>query len=811
MTAQSLSEREVVLDIEGMTCASCVDRLERVLARQPSVAEARVSLATRTAAVRYGAADPSPLVVAVEKAGYGARLREASPDGSPPSPRDEIRDYRRRLAVAAFCSFDVLVLSLIAAPGSHPSILAAWALATPVQFYAGWPFLRAAFRAARQRVYTMDTLIACGSLAAYGYSAGAAASGAHHVYFDTSAMIVTLILLGRVLETTARARAGDAARVLLERQPRVATLVDGPNERKVPAAELRVGDRVAVLPGQHVPADGIVRTGTSSVDLSMLTGESVPVDVEAGAEMFGGSLNRQGRLEVELTRVGAETRLAQIVRLLEVTQASKAPIQRLADRVAAVFVPRILALAAGVFAVLWVFGPGGLGGALLRAAAVLLVACPCSLGLATPVAIMAGSGRAAELGILFKGGEVFEAARRIDTVLIDKTGTLTEGSMSLREIVPVGAGSEQELLRLAAAVERGSEHPIGRCVVRAAEERQVDVPAGTDHRALPGAGIEARVGSRLVRVGRPEGLPGELAARSNALAAGGLTVFAVWSDGEPVGLLGAFDAVKPGAAEAVGRLRRWGLDVAVVSGDRRAAVEAAARDAGIDRAVAEVFPEGKVEEVRRLQAAGKHVAFVGDGVNDAPALAQADLGIALGTGTDVAMEAGDVLILGGDLRLVADSLQLARRTFAVIAQNLVWAFAYNVLMIPLAVAGKVSPTVAAAAMAGSSVTVVGNALRLLRYGAGRREEREAADAARPVPGPLPQTVAVVPRRLALAVPRAANAGFPPEGPQPRATPERAPAPESPGGSTDGKESFARQESRRILSALGRLLEKQWEA
>jgi heavy metal translocating P-type ATPase len=787
MSARALSEREVVLDIEGMTCASCVDRLERVLARQPAVAEARVSLATRTAAVRYAAEDPSPLVQAVEKAGYGARLRETSSAGQP-SPRDEIRDYRRRLAVAAFCSFDVLVLSLVAAPGSRASVLAAWLLATPVQFYAGWPFLRAAWRAARQRVHTMDTLIACGSLAAYGYSARAAATGAHHVYFDTSAMIVTLILLGRVLESTARARAGSAARLLLERQPREALLVEEGKERAVPATDLRVGDRVAVLPGHHVPADGTVRAGTSSVDLSMLTGESVPVDVEPDGEVLGGSLNGQGRLEVELTRVGAETRLAQIVRLLEVTQASKAPIQRLADRVAAVFVPRILALATGVFAVLWVFGPGGLGGALLRAAAVLLVACPCSLGLATPVAIMAGSGRAAEVGILFKGGEVFEAARRIDTVLIDKTGTLTEGSMSLQEVAPAGAWSEREVLALAAAAERGSEHPIGRCLVLAAEERGIEIPAGTAHRAMAGAGIEATVGSNLVRVGRPEGLSEELSARVEVLAAGGLTVFAVWRDGEPVGLLGAFDALKDGAADAVARLRRWGLDVAVVSGDRRAAVEAVARGAGVDRAVAEVFPEGKVEEVRRLQAEGRRVAFVGDGVNDAPALAQADLGIALGTGTDVAMEAGHVLILGGDLRLVADSLALARRTFAVIAQNLAWAFAYNVLMIPLAVVGKVSPTVAAAAMAGSSVTVVGNALRLLRYGRGAadagldvdREEEEAAD--------MDGDGEVAPL-------------------EPEATPQVEPE-DSPASPPEG--GFARREARRIAGALGRLYDRQWE-
>jgi Cu+-exporting ATPase len=791
MSARPVLEHEVILDIEGMTCASCVDRLERVLGRQPSVSEARVSLATRTAAVRCALPDPAPLIQAVEKAGYHARIHEPLS-----AAKDEIADYRRRLAVAAFCSFDVLVFSLVAAPGSNASALAAWLFATPVQFYGGWPFLKAAARAARQGVYTMDTLVAAGSLAAYGYSIGAVLGGAHHAYFDTAAMIVTLILLGRFLEATARAKAGDAARVLLERQAKEATLLEGGVERQVSIQDLRAGDVAVVLPGEKIPGDGRVRTGRSSVDLSLLTGESLPVDVGPGEEVVGASLNGQGRLEVELTRVGADTRFAQIVRLLEVTQASKAPIQRLADRIAAAFVPRILMLATGVFLLLAFFGSGGLGGALLRAAAVVLVACPCSLGLATPVAIMAGSGRAAELGILFKGGEVFEAARRIDTILIDKTGTLTEGAMSVSEIVPVGASSE-EVLAFAAAVERGSEHPIARAVVEAAGRAGVEIPEATDYRAVPGAGIAALVAGSQVRVGRPEGLPPELEARAHELAARGLTAFAVWREGEPVGLIGVFDAVKEGAAEAVSRLRRWGWDVAVVSGDRRAAVEAVARAVGVDRAVAEVFPEGKIEEVRRLQAAGKRVAFVGDGVNDAPALAQADLGIALGTGADVAMEAGDVLIMGGDLRLVGHALELARRTFWVIAQNLSWGFAYNILMIPLTVAGRVTPTVAAGAMAGSSVTVVFNALRLLGYGP-RRKKAAAVPAAVKLPKAIePPSRALAIQALAPAramqpeAPPAENSSVPPEAP-PKLS------------------RFAKEETRRIGSALGRLFEKQWE-
>jgi Cu+-exporting ATPase len=783
-TQAPAAEHEVLLDIEGMTCSSCVDRLERALGGQPTVTEARVSLASRMAVIRCTSSDPAPLVDAVEGAGYRARVRGAGDL----QVDDELRDYRRRLAVAAFFTFDVLMFSLVVAPGSRGSLLAAWALATPVQFYAAWPFLRTAARAARDGTYTMDTLIAAGSLAAYAYSAGAVLAGGRHAYFDTGAMIVTLILLGKVLEAGARARAGDATRVLLRRQPRTATVLAGGAERSIAIEELAVGDRVVVRPGEQIPADGRVREGRSSVDLSMLTGESAPVDVGPGDEVVGASLNGPGRLEVELTGVGSDTRLAQIVRLLQATQASKAPIQRLADRIAAAFVPRVLGLALGVFLFVWIVGSRSLGEALLRAAAVVLVACPCSLGLATPAAIMAGSGRAAELGILFKGGEVFEAARGIDTVLIDKTGTLTAGSPVIKEIVPAGS-SEEAVLAMAAAAERGSEHPNGVAVVRAAEERGVRVPEARGHRAEPGAGIEAVVGHRRVRVGRPDGLPPELADRAAQMSARGLTVFAVWLDDAPAGLLGASDALKDGAAEVVRGLRRWGWDVAVVSGDRRPTVEAIAREAGIDRVVAEVFPEGKVEEVRRLQAAGKRVAFVGDGVNDAPALAQADLGIALGSGTDVAIAAGQVLIMGGDLRLVAAALKLARMTFWVIAQNLAWAFGYNLLMIPLAVVGTVSPLVAAGAMAGSSVTVVANALRLRRFRiAGQTDPGTVEPAEEDAPA----------ARVPVSPPREAR----PEMEAPP-TPSRRQHPVSQSG-------FVREETRRLVGALERLYFKRWE-
>ena len=711
---------EYVLDVEGMTCASCVSRLEAALAAEPGVTEARVSLASRTAVVRAEMPDAVPLVSAIESAGYGARPHRAD------RAVDEDRsDLRRRFVVSALCTFYLLLVTVYAGTESRGAVWAAWALATPVQFYGGWPFLRGAMRAYRARMNTMETLIASGSLTAYGYSVWAALAGHHHAYFDTAAAIVTLILAGRLIEARVRVRAGDAARRLLERGATAANVLRDGREVSVPAEDLRVGEVVVVRPGEKVPADGVILSGESSVDLSALTGEPVPVSVGPGEPVVGAAINVEGRITVELTRVGAETRLAQIVRLLEVTQASKAPVQRLADRIAAVFVPRVVMVAAATFLGWGILATGGLEHAILHATAVLLIACPCALGLATPAAIMAGSGRAAELGILFKGGEVFEAARSTTVVLLDKTGTLTQGAMSLSAVVAAAGRSEREILALAAAAERGSGHPIARAVTRAAEARGIEVPSAAGYLVRPGAGVEATVEGARIKVGRPDGLGPELAARVDELAADGATVFAVWVDGAEAGLLGASDRIKPGAAEAVGRLKGFGFEVAMVTGDRPVAARAVARELRIERVIAGVHPEGKVEEVRRLQARGARVAFVGDGINDAPALAQAHLGVALGTGTDVAIEAADVTVLGEDVDTVATALFLARRTYRVIAQNLAWAFAYNVVMIPLAAFGALSPLHAAAAMAGSSVTVVLNALRLRRY-AWRRRPPEAS-------------------------------------------------------------------------------------
>jgi heavy metal translocating P-type ATPase len=702
---------EVVLDIEGMTCASCVGRVERALKGQAGVREALVNLASRTATVRGNGApiDVARLIQAVEAAGY-----EAAPRVETGAASDEVAYYLRRLVVAIVFTIPVLYLSFVMAHARWSMVLA-WILTTPVQFYAGWIFIRSAAKAALHRTSTMDTLIAVGSLTAYGYSAWATAVGRHDHYFDTAAVIVTLILIGKTLEAKARGAAGDASRRLLERGAREATVLDGGTERRVPVEQVRAGDVVVVRPGEKIPVDGIVQSGSSWVDLSMLTGESVPVDVNQGDEVVGATLNGLGRIEIRATRVGPDSKLAEIVRLLQVAQGSKAPIQRLADRVSSVFVPAILLLAAGTFAGWYAFGGGGPGLAMLRAVAVVLIACPCALGLATPAAIMAGSGRAAEIGILFKGGEVFENARHVDIVLLDKTGTLTEGHMALADVVPAAGHTAGDVLALAAAAEQGSEHPIARAVVEGARNRGLSIPTASAFAVEPGVGAEADMNGSPIRVGRNEHVPADVRRRADELSGQGITTFAVSKDSRVIGVIGVSDVLKPRAREVVAGLTAMGLEAAMVTGDRRSTADTIAREAGVGRVLADVLPGGKVDEVRRLQAAGYRVAFVGDGINDGPALAQADLGIALGTGTDVAIEAADVTLLGEDIRSVIDALAIARWTYRVIAQNLVWAFGYNVVMIPLAIAGVLTPMWAAGAMAASSVSVVTNALRLRRY------------------------------------------------------------------------------------------------
>src|SRR5438093_4409523 len=749
--ASSIKPVSLTIPIEGMSCASCVAKIEHGLSAVPGVSRAAVNLATEQATVEYqpGVTDPAAIQKAIRSLGYTPVLPAApaaqaivSPESREDRKQAAYRALKRRFWVAAALSVPVMLLGMSEHLGLPvPQEASFWLqllLTTPVQFWAGWQFYRGAWAVARHGTTDMNTLIALGTSAAYGYSVAATvtpevftAGGAiTPVYFDSSAAIITLILLGRVLEARAKGRTSEALTRLIGLQAKQARVIRDGRELDIPVEEVKVGDVVIVRPGEKVPVDGVILEGTSSLDESMLTGESMPVDKGPGDQVIGATLNKTGYFRFKATQVGADTALARIVRPVEEAQGSKPPIGRLADQVAAGCVPTVITVALLTFGFWLAFGPApAFTKALLNFVAVLIIACPCALGLATPTSIMVGIGRGAELGILIRSGAALEQARALTTVVLDQTGTLTTGELAVKEIVVRQEGwSREKLLQFAASAEEGSEHPIGEAIAKMARELRIALEPLKGFAAVPGHGIRATVKGQPVRVGnlrlmevdglRVAGLETETAR----LAEAGLTPMFVAVGGTVVGVIAVADTVKKHAREAVSALKVMGLDVVMITGDNPRTAAAVAKEVGIERVLAEVLPEAKAFEVKRLQGEGRRVAMVGDGINDAPALAQADVGIAIGAGTDVAMEAADITLIGGDLRGVAMAIQLSQATMRNIKQNLFAAFIYNIVLIPVAAGvlyplpGRfLSPVLASAAMAWSSLSVVLNSLTLRRF------------------------------------------------------------------------------------------------
>jgi Cu+-exporting ATPase len=738
----------VELPITGMTCASCAGRIERKLNKLDGVT-ATVNYATEKATVQYdpAAASPGDLLGAVEEAGYQAVLPAGNDATDPETPaEDPTTSLRRRLLVSAALSLPVLLMSMIPALQFDYWQWLSLQLATPVVLWGAWPFHRAAWANLKHGAATMDTLISLGVLAAFGWSMYAlflgeagmtgmtmrfelfpgSSDGAGHIYLETAAIVTTFILAGRYFEARAKRRAGAALKALLELGAKdVAVLGADGSEQRIPIEQLQAGDRFVVRPGEKVATDGVVEEGASALDMSMLTGESVPVEVRTGGEVAGATVNVGGRLVVRATRIGEETALAQIAKLVTEAQSGKAPVQRLADRVSGVFVPVVIAIAVGTLG-FWLGAGESATFAFTAAVAVLIIACPCALGLATPTALMVGTGRGAQLGLLIKGPEVLESTRRVDTVVLDKTGTVTTGKMSLVEVTVADGTDRDEALRLVGALEDASEHPIARAIAKAAQAEHDSLPAVDGFSNREGMGVEGVVEGHGLLVGRPAlladwatYLPAELeAARERAESRGQTAIAAAW-DGEARAVFVVADTVKPTSADAIARLRELGLRPVLLTGDNEATARSVAAEVGIDEVIAEVLPADKAAVIRRLQVEGRVVAMVGDGVNDAPALAQADLGLSIGTGTDVAIEASDLTLVSGDLNAAADAIRLSRATLRSIKQNLAWAFAYNVAALPLAAVGLLNPLIASAAMALSSISVVANALRLRRFRAER--------------------------------------------------------------------------------------------
>ncbi|MFF4805301.1 heavy metal translocating P-type ATPase [Streptomyces sp. NPDC001351] len=746
MTTTTPGAAEVELVIGGMTCASCAARVEKKLNRMDGV-EATVNYATEKAKVSFrediAVAD---LIATVEATGYTAQQpTPAEPEDrveEAPEP-GELRSLRQRLTTAVVLAVPVIAMAMVPALQFEYWQWLSLTLAAPVVTYAAWPFHRAAWTNARHGAATMDTLISVGTSAAFLWSvwalffgtAGtpgmthpfeltvARSDGAGNIYLEAAAGVTAFILAGRYFEARSKRKAGAALKALLELGAKEVTVLRGDREQLVPVAELKVGDRFLVRPGEKIATDGTVVEGSSAVDASLLTGESVPVEVAVGDPVTGATLNAGGRLIVEAVRVGADTQLARMARLVEDAQNGKAAVQRLADRISGVFVPVVIALALATLG-FWLGDGAGPAAAFTAAVAVLIIACPCALGLATPTALMVGTGRGAQLGILIKGPEVLESTRKADTVVLDKTGTVTTGRMALLAVHTAEGTDEADVLRLAGALEHASEHPVARAVADAAAARVGTLPTPEDFANVPGLGVQGIVDGHAVLVGRERllaewamELPAGLRHAKDTAEASGRTAVTVAWDGETRAVLEVADAVKETSPEAIRRLRALGLTPVLLTGDNRAVAEAVAAEVGIapEHVIAEVLPQDKVDVVKRLQGEGRSVAMVGDGVNDAAALAQADLGLAMGTGADAAIEAGDLTLVRGDLRVAADAIRLARRTLGTIRSNLFWAFAYNVAALPLAAAGLLNPMIAGAAMAFSSVFVVGNSLRLRRF------------------------------------------------------------------------------------------------